>query len=135
MRVVPATKKLDQINAARYVIQRCRFAKTACHEGIEGLAAWSYEYDEETKDFSKEPLHNWASHHGDAFAYGALVMRERISAVDAKPAFTPKELKGVVVSYPGVNDVSVSDKVPTQMTMDDWWEAHESGSGQERRIN
>ena len=36
------------------------------------------EYNEETKDFALEPKHDWASHIGDAFSYGALVMRLRI---------------------------------------------------------
>ena len=108
--VVPATKKLDQINAARSIMQHCRFAKTACAEGLDGLSAWSFEYDEETKDFSKEPLHDWASHHGDAFAYGALVMRER--APEKKT--TPKILKGIIMNYPGIG-------MRTGQSLEDMW--------------
>jgi phage terminase large subunit len=36
-----------------------------------------YEWNEDRKEFSREPRHDWASHPGDAFSYGAQVMRER----------------------------------------------------------
>lgn len=76
--ITPDSHKSDRINAARTVVERCWFDEEECHEGLEGLSAWHYEYDEETKEFSLEPAHDWASHDGDAFSYGALVMRLRI---------------------------------------------------------
>ena len=76
--VTPNSHKSDRINAARTVIEQCHFDSESCDEGIEGLAAWTFEYNEETKDFALEPKHDWASHIGDAFSYGALVMRLRI---------------------------------------------------------
>jgi hypothetical protein len=75
--IVPHATKSDQINAARVVAQRCEWNDVRCAEGLDGLREWSFEYDEEAKTFSKEPRHDWASHPGDAFAYGALMMRER----------------------------------------------------------
>lgn len=78
--IVPQTSKADRINAARTVMPRCRFNKTRCKEGLSGLRSWSYEYNEETKTYSKEPRHDWASHPGDGFSYGAQVMRERVRA-------------------------------------------------------
>lgn len=74
--IVPQTKKADQISAARRVIQRCQFSKTACESGLDGLTAWEFEWNDELAVFSREPLHNWASHPGDAFAYGCQVMEE-----------------------------------------------------------
>jgi phage terminase large subunit len=53
---------------------------------LEGLRAWSYELDEERKTFSKEPRHDWASHPGDGFSYGAQVMRELVQD-KPKPKF------------------------------------------------
>lgn len=73
--VVPQTKKLDQISAAREVIQRCEFSKDDCEDGLDGLRAWEYEWNDDNNVFSKEPLHNWASHPSDAFAYGCQVMQ------------------------------------------------------------
>ena len=90
--VVPQTKKLDQISAARTVINKCEFDRDGCEEGLDGLRAWEYEYNEETGVFSREPVHNWASHPSDAFAYGCQVMQ---LAEPPKPA--PEEMRGVTV--------------------------------------
>jgi hypothetical protein len=51
------------------------------------LRAWSYEMDEDKKTFSREPRHDWASHPGDGFSYGAQVMAELVAA---KPRPEPK---------------------------------------------
>lgn len=71
--ITPNSKKSDRVNAARKVIRRVAFSDK-CEEGLEGLRAWSYEYDEESKTFSSEPKHDWASHDGDGFSYGCLIM-------------------------------------------------------------
>ena len=76
VRVVPDSAKADRINAARRVISRCAFHRELTEKGRHHLAAWAYVYDEERKEFSKEPDHNVHSHPGDAFSYGALVMEE-----------------------------------------------------------
>jgi phage terminase large subunit len=75
--IVPPSKKPDQIAAARSILDRCAFHKTRCEKGLDGLVAWEYEWLEDLNVFSREPLHNWASHPGDGFAYGAQVMLER----------------------------------------------------------
>ncbi len=72
--IVPQTSKLDRINAARQVLPSCKFNETKCSEGLDGLREWSFEWNEDNGEFSKEPLHNWASHPGDAFSYGAQVL-------------------------------------------------------------
>lgn len=87
--IVAQSKKLDQINAARNVVPRCEFHRTNCEAGIDGLLAWEYAYNEETGIFSREPLHNWASHPSDAFAYGAQVMEESKPEEPKKPAVFP----------------------------------------------
>jgi phage terminase large subunit len=74
--VVPQTKKADQISAARRVIKRCEFSKIECEAGLDGLMAWEFEWNDDNNVFSREPLHNWASHPGDSFAYGAQMMEE-----------------------------------------------------------
>lgn len=84
--IVPPSKKPDQISAARKVIKRCEFNRELCEAGIDGLLAWEYEWDDELNVFSREPVHNWASHPGDAFAYGAQVMEEHAPVVvEEKP--------------------------------------------------
>lgn len=96
--VVPQTKKLDQISAARTVINKCEFDRDGCEEGLDGLRAWEYEYNEETGVFSREPVHNWASHPSDAFAYGCQVMQ---LAEPPKPA--AEDMRGVMVGVPTVS--------------------------------
>lgn len=73
--VLPGSKKLDQISAARTVINSCAFNRELCEDGIDGLLAWEYEWNDDAQVFSREPLHNWASHWGDGFSYGAQVMQ------------------------------------------------------------
>jgi len=82
--IVPMSKKLDRINAARVVAGRCEFNRTRCADGIEALKQWAYKWDEDRKEFSKEPDHNWASHPGDGYSYGCQVMRERTMAIPPK---------------------------------------------------
>ncbi len=83
--ITPNSAKADRVNAARILIPRVRFHQTNCAQGIEGLRSWSYEYNDETKTFSQEPLHDWASHDGDGFSYGCLIMKEREPAKKIKP--------------------------------------------------
>jgi phage terminase large subunit len=74
--MVPQTKIEHRTNAARRVIGRCWFDEDKCFDGISGLASWAYEYDQDTRTFSREPKHNWASHPGDAFSYGAQMLEQ-----------------------------------------------------------
>ena len=74
--ITPASRISDRINAARVLMPRIAFNETRCSKGLEALRAWSYAYDEEKKIFSSEPEHDWASHDGDGFSYGCLIMRQ-----------------------------------------------------------
>ena len=105
--VVPQSKKLDQISAARAVVPRCEFNKSKCEAGLDGLVAWEFEYNEDTGVFSREPLHNWASHPSDAFAYGAQMMQE------AEP---PKEKEQPKFAMQGVGN-----GVTRTISLDEMW--------------
>jgi hypothetical protein len=76
--IVPQVSKSDRINAARTLMPRCRFHTSKCKKGLNGLRSWQYEYNEETKIYSREPKHDWASHPGDAYSYGAQVLKEAV---------------------------------------------------------
>jgi phage terminase large subunit len=80
--IVPQTRIVDRINAARSVIHKCKFAKTACAKGLQMLRDWSFKFDEEKKIFSREPDHNYASHGGDAFSYGCQSLEEFLSTAN-----------------------------------------------------
>lgn len=90
--LVPITKKMDQISAARNVIKRCEFHMDLCEEGLDGLRAWEFEWNDDDGVFSREPNHNWASHPSDAFAYGCQVMQ----MVDPPPP-PPEPMRGLTV--------------------------------------
>lgn len=81
--VVPMTRKHDQINAARRVLDYCAFDENECAAGIDGLEGWAYKWIADAGVYSKDPEHNWASHPSDAFAYGAIVMEQE------KPIIAP----------------------------------------------
>jgi len=83
--VVPQTKIADRINAARRVVGRCVFDQTECEVGLAGLASWRYDFDVETKTMSREPVHDWSSHPGDAFSYGAQMMELTKPPAASKP--------------------------------------------------
>jgi len=99
--IVPQSKKLDQISAARAVLPKCKFNSELCEAGMDGLIAWEYAYNEDLGVFSREPLHNWASHPADAFAYGAQIMQELTPKEPEKPAkFNIKAQNGVIITAP-----------------------------------
>jgi hypothetical protein len=109
--VVAQSKKADQINAARIVVKQCEFDRLRCADGIEALKQWRFKWDEDRKEFSKEPEHDWASHPGDAFAYGCQVMQTLVT--EAPP---PK------------------GKTIHNITLDELYEHHERDMAIERRI-
>lgn len=86
VRITPDSKKTDRVNAARKLISKVAFHETNCERGLDGLRAWQYEYNEENKIFSSEPLHDWASHDGDGFSYGCLIMQLHKPVADKEPA-------------------------------------------------
>ncbi len=83
--ITPNSSKADRINAARVLTSRVKWHETNCTKGLDALRSWQYEYNDETKTFSNEPLHDWASHAGDAYSYGCLIMKEREPAKKIKP--------------------------------------------------
>lgn len=95
--IVPMSKKIDQISAARAILPRCEFNSEQCETGLDGLIAWEYAYSDDLGVFSREPLHNWASHPSDAFAYGAQVLQ------DIKPKEPEKVAKFPITGHNGGN--------------------------------
>ena len=96
--ITPNSRISDRVNAARVLIPRIEFNSTKCEKGLDGIRSWSYEYNEEAKIFSSDPLHDWASHDGDGFSYGCLIMQ---LASPPKPAEQP--MRGITVGIPSVS--------------------------------
>lgn len=101
--MVPRSSIADRVNAARVLTPRVKWNETKCARGLDGLRSWRYEYDDEKKIFSSDPLHDWASHDGDGYSYGCLIMQM------AEPK--PKPLEGMRGIMVGNNT----------MTLDEMW--------------
>lgn len=74
--VLPRISVDDGIQAARALIDKCRFDEVRCTEGLEALRLYRRDYNEKRMAFSDKPLHDWTSHAADAFRYLALGLRE-----------------------------------------------------------
>jgi phage terminase large subunit len=72
--MVPNVALEDGFNAARTVFPKCWFDEANCADGINALRRYRYKVDDETKQFSRLPLHDEHSHAADAFRYFALAM-------------------------------------------------------------
>lgn len=96
VKITPQSSISDRVNAARVLTQRVEFS-TRCEKGLNGLRAWSYEYNDETKVFSSVPRHDWASHDGDGYSYGCLIAQQA-----RPPAPRPEEMRGLQVSPGGI---------------------------------
>lgn len=96
--IIPQSRISDRVNAARVLTPRVKFHATNCQKGLDGLRSWRYEYNEETKIFSSDPVHDWSSHDGDGYSYGCLIMQQ------AEPP-PPKaaDMRGVMVGEPSVS--------------------------------
>lgn len=70
--VAPKLSKAEGIGALRLMFSRLRFdaGRTAYLRSC--LTQYQYEYDEETRTYTNEPLHDWSSHAADAGRYGAV---------------------------------------------------------------
>lgn len=90
VRVLPRVPVVDSINAARTIFNTAWFDRENCSDGLQCLRHYQYEVDPDTKQRSKNPLHNWASHGSDAFRMIGLMVSEprkaRKRVVDAPQA-------------------------------------------------
>ena len=73
--VGPDLPLLEGIQAARWMIQKGVRFHPRTTDGVKCLRHYHYEYDEDKKDYSTRPLHDWSSHCGDAMRYTAAVVK------------------------------------------------------------
>jgi hypothetical protein len=89
-RKVPRLEVQHGIDAVRKVLPHCLIDGEKCFHGIEALRAYSRKYNELTKSFNPDPLHNWASDGADAFRYFALVVKEVVAMERTKHIPAPE---------------------------------------------
>ncbi len=71
--ISPNLPVADGINAVRMLLPHCWFDAVKCARGIQALKAYAKNWNEKTRRYESQPIHNWASHAADAFRYGALM--------------------------------------------------------------
>ena len=69
---VPSMGRDKGIQAARATFKHCWFDREKCGEGVEHLKSYHRKYDEKTRTFSDEPVHDDHSHPADGFRYLSL---------------------------------------------------------------
>ena len=77
VRIVPKVSVAEGINAARTLFPNVWFDADLCADGLNHLRRYRYDVDPDTGQFSKQPLHDDASHAADAFRYLAVAIQER----------------------------------------------------------
>lgn len=77
VKIVPRLSVADGINAARTIFTNCWFDEVNCADGIQHLRHYSYEVDEDSGQFSKNPIHDIHSHCADAFRMLAISLRDK----------------------------------------------------------
>ena len=73
--VGPDLPLLEGIQAARWMIQQGVRFHPRTTDGVKCLREYHYEYDEDKKDYSTRPSHDWSSHASDAMRYTAAVVK------------------------------------------------------------
>lgn len=86
-RKVPRLDRQHGIDAVRMILPKCRFDQEKCFAGIEALRAYRRRFNEIDKQFSNEPLHDWASDGSDAFRYMSLVCKDSVQVMTAPETF------------------------------------------------
>jgi len=90
VRIVPRLSVADGINAARTLFPRLWFDRDACADGLQALRHYRYDLDPNGQ-FSRNPLHDAASHGADALRYVAVGMQEaRRASYPTAPKARPR---------------------------------------------
>jgi phage terminase large subunit len=76
VRIVPRVHVSDGINAVRTLFDRCWFDSDRCADGLNALRRYRFGVNHETGQYTREPLHDDASHASDALRYFALAMTD-----------------------------------------------------------
>lgn len=74
--VLPNLSINDGIQAGRSLLEQPGTVfHERCREGLKTLKEYRFAWDDESRCYSKQPIHNWASHTGDAWRYVANVVK------------------------------------------------------------
>lgn len=77
VKAVPKTSIAERHEAARLVFPLVYFDADRTEVGRNALNNYRYAVDEQTKQLSDQPLHDWASHASDAFSYMGVAIHDK----------------------------------------------------------
>lgn len=77
IKIVPAMKPIERINALRMLLPRCRFDAAKCAQGLKALWSYRREWNAASETFRPNPVHDWSSHGADAAGHFAVGLEER----------------------------------------------------------
>jgi hypothetical protein len=101
MAIVPGLSVQDGIQAARLMLPRCWFDRTATYEATELLKQYQREWDEDRKAFRDKPRHDHTSHCADAFRMLAVSWQhEKPKTEEKHPVFAIKGQSGRIITAP-----------------------------------
>lgn len=85
VRIVPKVPITDRINAGRTIMPQCRFDADKCADGLQLLRRYQWGPPNEHGVTKSEPLHNEASHAGEAFTRAGQAVRMPKNEAKPKP--------------------------------------------------
>jgi phage terminase large subunit len=67
--VAPRLSVEEGIDQVRRFFPKLSIDRVACEKGVAALRDYAFKWSDTLRDFSREPVHNWASHPSDALRY------------------------------------------------------------------
>lgn len=101
VRIVPRLSITARINALRTVFPTLWFDSEKCADGLQGIRHYRWPPDGAQGQLKREPLHDWASHPGDAATYMAVAIRGDVpeDGRQLDPVAVQNEIIGMETEY------------------------------------
>jgi len=83
--VLPPRPSKADFTPARTIFPQCVFDAKGCADGLHALKRYRYEYDQDTKRWGRNPVHDENSHAADAFHYAAMTATSPTKKLRSEP--------------------------------------------------
>ena len=83
--VLPPRSSKADFTPARTIFPQCVFDAKGCADGLHALKRYRYEYDQDTKRWGRNPVHDENSHAADAFHYAAMTATSPTKKLRSEP--------------------------------------------------
>lgn len=113
-KLVPELDLLDGIAATRKMFASWYINEPLCQDLILALKSYHRKYDEKTKIYSNEPVHDWSSHYADMWRYASIVFNKVTEQDYAKSRGMPAPQKPTRQLNYGFSLEDIWDLTPQQ---------------------